>query len=591
MYKCKLNIFDVWTSHERGFIDSQGFKIKLLCVIVALIFFAQVAVAQESPEANSTFFEVRDYYYLKKDGNYEPYFVSGYRQAPTPGATPILFLLPTIGVKASSIRYFRNDGTAFEPTKADAGEIVSISISPSYSAAMPSATQIPGIAAALEGLSDYRYLPPPIRSSGQPVIASYGTLPEFRAAIYEDYAAYQSVVDAQQKRAASYSQYQKRGATLTNVEVKLVIGGDVVASRTYSGSLTNMGQVTLTSPTLFQVNQIREGNFELEVASRFRDGRTSSISAWFDTKAAIHAFVNETQEALTKSRTSGFQIFGIGKRRSRMSTSIQSALRTNDSLETTNNSRVVMYDATDEMVMEFERVFFPSLSRQEVIDRHLSEAAKAREAGNLGLAKLHTDYANAILEQDQIKEVDGLAAAAALSAGDYAGFLASGVRAIDSKNQRADTYRRLENRDAVVRQSTNWDQVRTVTVNREVSVLVPFHPPRKLMPRLGLCGVRQNVPFILNANRITRRERSGLLITCVEENSPAAEAGLYPGMVVLSAGDITNVATLSQLDDATKGMTPGEVLDIVVLDVPGPYSQISKTSLIEVRTKSRPLGE
>jgi hypothetical protein len=563
---------------------------RVLCAAFGLLL-AVPGHAQDKIEPNSTFFRVQDYFYPNQNGDYEYYQVSGYRQAPSPGVAPTIFLLPTIVVQQSDIKYFRPNGLPLDPSSGELPGL--ITIKPTYFAGMPGPAQMPAIAAALDdGVSTFRYLLPAQRNGNAPVMfAEAVAAPHIRAAIEEDYAAYQSAVDAQSQMAAKYSGYQKRSAPLTDVEVRLLVGGEIAASKSYTGSLVSMGQISLVAPTEFQANQIRSGNFELEVVSRFRDTKTGSISASFDARTAVNSFVEETQKALTKSKSSGFQVFGMGSRRSKISTSINSSMKANGTVEQMDRTQVVMYDASDAMIAEFESKFFPSLSRQEVIDNHISAAAEAQAAGNHELARLHADYADAIGKHNQMKEVDTVAAAAALSSGDYAGFLAHGVRSINGNDSKANSFRRLETRETVVTQATNWDQVRIVTVNREVSVPVMLEPSRNYVPRVGICGIRQDVDYgwvKMNVwGQPQMHPEKGVMVSCIEAASPAAMAGLLPGMTIRFIGD-DRIRTVADMERALRSVEPGDTVNFYVVQSPGPSSPVSTDRLIRVTSKRGP---
>lgn len=562
---------------------------KVICVALGLLV-ASSSYADIEP--NSTFFHVQDYFYPKPNGDYEYYQVSGYRQAPSPGVTPTIFLLPTIVVKQEDIKYFRANGSPL--SSIDSIELPGlITIKPTYFAGMPSPTQMPAIAAAIDdGVSNFRYLQPALRNGSAPVMSTEASnSPQIRDMIVQDYTTYDAAVNAQNQATDRYAAYQKRNASLTDVEVRLLIGGEVAASRIYSGSLVSMGHINLLAPTEFQSNQIRSGNFELEVVTRFRDTKTSSISANFDARSAISSFVEETQKAITKSKSSGFQVFGMGSRRTKMTTSIENSMKTKDKVDLMEKTQVVMYDASDAMIAEFEDKFFPTLSRQEVIDNHIAAAAEAQASGKNELAKLHTDYADAISQQNQMKEVDTVAAAAALNSGDYAGFIAHGVRSINGNDSKANNFRRLETRETVITQATDWDQVRTVTVNRKVSVPVMLEPSRKYVPRIGICGMRQDVDYgwvRLNALGYPQSfpERV-LMVSCVEVASPAAMSGLLPGMAIRFIGT-QRIRTTADLEAALQAVEPGETVSIYVAQTPSPSSQLSSDRLIQVQTKKGP---
>lgn len=543
-------------------------------------------------EPNSNYFEVRDYYYPAANGDYQNYSASGYRQAPSPGVAPLIVLLPTITVAKQDIKFFRANGTSFDPKNEPDVPAGLITIRPRYLSTMPNANQTAAIASVLDGLSTSRYLPASLKNAGMPVMSqeAFNALP-IRLAIQEDYGNYDARFAAQEKLAEKYLSYQKQNVALLNVEVQLLIAGTVAASRTYPGSLSSLGEIALMSPTEFQANQIREGSFELMVVSRFRDTKTSSINASFNAQQAVNSFVEETQQALTQSRASGFQVFGIGSRRSSMSTSINKSMQSKDSVELMEKTQVVMYDASDDMIAQFESKFFPQLAREQVIERHLAASAEAQKSGNQGLAEAHAQYAKAVAAGDQMKEVDSVAAAAALSAGDYAGFLAHGVRAINNSSSLSNNFRRLETRETVIAQSTDWNQVRVVSVSREVSVPVVMAADQNYAPRIGICGIRHDVDYnwvYFNSWNVPQSAWiKGVMVSCVEANSPASQAGLIPGMILRSIAG-AQVQTAADAEAAIKSKVPGDVIRFRVAQSPSPSSPVSTLRVIDVTSKRGP---
>ncbi|MFJ4376090.1 PDZ domain-containing protein [Pseudomonas japonica] len=562
---------------------------KRMLVVVAGMLVSGLGLAVEP---NSTYFEVRDFYYPTANGDYQNYSASGYRQAPSPGVAPTLLLLPTITVDKQGIKFFRNNGTAFDPQSEPDTPVGLITIKPKSVSTMPNNYQTAAIASVLDGQSVDRYLPVSLKNAGMPVMTqeAFSALP-IRIAIQDDYIAYDARLAGQEKAAQQYHDYAKQNVALRNVEVQLLIAGTMAASRKYQGSLSSLGEIALLAPTEFQVNQIREGSFELMVVSRFQDTKTSSIHATFNAVQAVNSFVEETQQALTKSRSSGFQVFGIGSRRSTLSTSINQTMQSNDKVQVLEKTQIVMHDASDEMVARFESQFFPELAKQEVIDRHLAASAEARKVGNLELAKVHADYAVAIKEGDKMKEVDGVAAAAALSAGDYAGFLAHGVRAINSNNTKADNFRRLERMETIIEHGKIWDQVSVVSVSREISVPVVMPTVQKYAPRVGICAFRHDVDYqwvALNAwNMPQLFPLKGVMVSCVEANSPAALAGLIPGMFLRSVGG-NQVQTVADVAQAILDREPGDVISFRVAQSPSPSSPVSTIRVIDVASKRGP---
>lgn len=555
-----------------------------LCGTAALLcLLPVVGTAQIAP--NSSFFAVQDYYVPNTAGDYVRYRVAGFAQPSAPNISPTLFLLPTITVSTDDVRFFRPNGTQFTPTTYDS-VVGSMTITPRVVNTMPNDRHIPGIAAVLEGRSLEVFPRPSWKGANNQIpMRADAQMSPIANEIRADYTEWDAQVAGVDSLAARYRNYQKRMATLNEVEVELLIGGATAAARAYSGSTTSLGALTVLSPTQFQVNQVRAGNYELLVRARFPDMKTSFISANFDAVQAVKSFVEETQSAITKSKSSGFQVFHIGSRRNKMKTSINQSLRTNDQVETMQNTSVVMYDASEDMVRQFESDFFPELAQQEVVDRHLNAADSARRAGNLGLAKLHQDYAEAITQANQLKEVDAVAAAAALNQNDFAGFLAHGVRSINSNDQRANNFRRVVHNEIEIRQKTSWNQTRQVTVLREVSVPVSVETAIAQKPWIGSCGFRMGVPYTAivrnQYGQPVPQNIQGLVLTCVMQGAPLGAANLLPGSFIYKVGS-EDVTSLADLDRALDAYDPGDTIPVWVAEpTPGsPFTRYTRYNVV-----------
>jgi hypothetical protein len=249
-------------------------KLTKIAALAAALCAGDAFAQSQAVDPNSSFFQVDNYYALTPSGDYERYQVAGYAQVPAPGASPLLFFLPTITVGAQDVAYFRVNGQPFDPRLEPNAQVGSITIKPRSVTTMPTATQIPGIAATLKGEAISAFRVPAWKSSGQPVMEPQAAQ-WFGPAIQQDYAEYERALAEQDALTQHYRTFQPHSATMQNLEVSLMIGDAIAASRTYTGSISSLGVITLMAPTEFQVNQIVAGNFELLVTSRFRDTKTS----------------------------------------------------------------------------------------------------------------------------------------------------------------------------------------------------------------------------------------------------------------------------------------------------------------------------
>ena len=105
---------------------------------------------------------------------------------------------------------------------------------------------------------------------------------------------------------------------------------------------------------------------------------------------------------------------------------------------------IAIEDAPPSLVRYFEEQFFPELSERSVIANHNDAANRAREKGDSSRAEIHAKYAKAIENHDADLEATAIAEAAiALAAGDYATFLAKGVRFRNESNRRSDSWHQV----------------------------------------------------------------------------------------------------------------------------------------------------
>lgn len=552
--------------------------------------FASAASGQEV-DVNSRPFSVNDYFYPDSSGDLRPYRVMGFAQPPGTSTQPRLVILPNTMLGESSVRFFRANGIAYTPGAGDREPAASVQVIARVAPSLPGDMQLPAIAAALEGRSEPGFwTPPAVNTSGAPLMHPLAAMsPQVSMAIYQTYAAYNQEVAAQKARGEAYKTYLPQQANLSELALSLVIDGEVVATRrfagTYASSAGTLPALTLAGPTLEQQNKIRQGAYELLVSYRFRDTRVASINANFNAYQLAEEFLSETQQAITKNRSSGFQVFGIGSRRSKITTSINRQVDSQYRGERTQNTQIVMYDATDDMLQQFESAFFPRLQLQDVIQGHLNAAVAAAEGGQQDLAKIHTDYAAALQSSNAMAEIDSVAAAASLAAGDYASFIAQGVRASDNNDVRANNFRRIVTDRREYETNVYWTQVRQVSGQHAVSTIVQPNAERYQRPRWGFCGLTP-APFVAIERNAwggpQQVQRHGLLVTCTVAASPALISNLIPGTIITAVAG-RPVQTLDDFSEAFRGYQPGENIQVQVFN-PQP-NQFTTYPTVNVRLK------
>ena len=538
---------------------------------VMAVSLATPVVAQERIQPNSQYFMVSDFFVPDASGELEEYRAAGFAQPGATGVSPRLWLLPVMSVDPESLTFYDERGIPFTPSQYSDRTAASISVPIRYDASMPDARERAGIAAALKGESLNRWathwLAGPDRPFVHPPLAGN---PAVGNLVFQAYQQYKPFYDKLGQYAKAYEGYQPHAATLNEVRVQLLVDGEVIAMRDYSGSLVNFGNsmpsLTVTAPTLYQQNKIAAGDFEVNVGYRFLDAKTSVVEGRYDVRQVLRQFVEETRRAKTKRTSSGWQVLGFGSRRSRLKTSLEENFTSNANVEQMEGTRVVTYDATDDMLDSFEAAFFPALSKQQLFDRHMKAAEQAQASGKDDLAKLHRDYATAIANDDEMAEVDIDKAAAALSAQDYAGFIAHGMRFSNSSHQRTDNFRRVINTTAEIEQRKEWLDYRTQTVQRETTVPVAIEAGREWKAAMGLCEAG-NMTVPIFRPYMPPQPRQVTVLSCIEPQGPLHKAGFQPGMWVVDF-DGQTVSSISDIENLLAAREPGDHINVRYIDVP-----------------------
>lgn len=371
---------------------------------------------------NSKKFSISEYYYPDLRGNLTKYVCHGFVQPRAGTAKARLFLLPVLNRDENKVKYIDSDGNEFKPV--GGSKIAkSIIIPVKISSELPNVTQIPAIVSSLEdGVTQPVYIRPMVTGPNN-TFYIYQPAAVMQPTLIQSASGYKSMYDKQQKLVERYANYSPELASLTEVEVAVLIEDQIIANKSYKNTLLfNNGLLTkieVVSPSLYQQNRVLGGNYDLLVTYKFRDAKTSTISARFDAKKIINHFLEETQKSMKKSSSSGWQVLGFGSRKKTLKTSLSIAMKENYKGENYQSTEVEMFDATDDMIEEFERDFFPEITRERAIENHRAAAAEAASNGNNALRDLHLKYVASLENSDPNLDVDIEKAASALSAGDY----------------------------------------------------------------------------------------------------------------------------------------------------------------------------
>jgi len=520
---------------------------------------------------NSKRFFVDDYFYVNARGNYDRYSTHGFiAQSPSNVAAKV-FILPSLGITGDEITYISEDGNTFRPYGSTVARSIIIPVN--FEAKLPGSNQYPAIYLADGQPGDnWQILPLMSNPNGTILMSNNPPVPlgpitgQITNNINTAAQEYANHYKTQQDLINNFgSKYDLELVNITELEIEVIIDNEVVSSVSYPGSIVNnsglLTEIAVVRPSLYQQNRIKGGNFLLSVSYKFRDVNAQYINARFNVRRIINQFVQETQRVARSSSSSGWQIMGFGNRRKRIRTSISYDLQQQMQDRTYEQTVIEMFDASDALLEQFEATFFPSLSRQRVIEGHLAAAEDPTVPSEL--RALHLRYAEALQVEDPNLEVDVEKAAAALSKKDYAGFLAHGVRMGSSSGSSNSNFRRVVNSQADIEQNQQWTQVRNVSIQHKVTQLVKPHEEDYHEVWLGLSGA---IPFnyLDQPNQFSQPvQRTGLVLRGLMTNGPMHSAGMAAGMLVESI-EGQRVGTREELLSLLEDYEPGDELDFRV---------------------------
>jgi hypothetical protein len=569
---------------------------KLRIALAAAAMAGPALVSAQVPP-NSRYFSVEEYFYRDSTGNYRPYRVAGFASPAQTGNPARLIILPTLYIDERSARFFDAEGRVFDPSAG--GRAQTIVLEPRITNALPTQIQIPAIGGALTGVNEREHLMAPLLNTmnlpymfeghlAPPASYNWGNI---AFAINQHYQAYTNQVSQQATRGLAYASHLPQQGNVSQLKVSLLVGGEVVATRVIPGnsiSPNRVASISLQNPTPVQQNMIASGDYELELSYGFRDVSTASIQARLDAVAVVDQVLRETQTATTRNSSSGVQILGFGSRRTKIKSALDQQISSQHNETNIQGTSIVSYDATDAMIERFENAFFPKTDIGDVIRSHREAAAAARQQTppNTRLAEVHEGYANALASSNQLAEVDMEKAAASLTAGDWAGFLAHGVRAASNNDRRVNEFRRVITNHEEIRRQNSWSELQQVTLQREATSVVRPPRTRDRPAYWGICG---KVPTTFNAfvanswSPGSWQGREGVLITCVHEGSPAAQANLVPGRIVTRIGS-RPVRDLADWEEVTQMYAPGDQAQVGVFHHLYPMN-VSEERVLTIRLR------
>lgn len=532
------------------------------------------ALAQQ-PTSNSTYFEVTDYMMPTQDGQWQHSDIRGYIEQGGNSSKASILILPRIILTADDVAVFDDNGSQFNPADDPTRPVRAIQIRPLFLRDLPTPVEMPAVAGAVLG-QPQKFPVLDILRMGDGSAARDGQVfalgPATIQMLDNHQFGHEQARAQQESLVAQIDGYTMEPVAIQGVKMTLTLDNEVLAERVFEGSFVTGTQtlpaLTVTRPDAYVSRRLAEGGGEIEVAFRFNDTSVALIDAAFDTNLFISSFVEAHQRIVTTGSSSGFSFLGFSYRRNSIRQSIDQQVRSNFNANLVEGTRIVTLDATDAMMERFEASFFPTITRQQAIESHLTKANEAAAANNPQLEQMHLDYAKSLQDGIQLDEPDMAAAAAALAAQDYAGFLAAGVRAGFESNSNTAVFRRLDQRQVTINQSRTWLDVQKVTVARELSYLVAMEETAVLKPWIGACNVGVlpvNGFQGCNVNFVQPYSDSGILLSCITAGGPLANAGIGAG-VVLMAIDGQKVPTMQRFNQVLSQQRVGDNVSLRFFD-------------------------
>lgn len=213
---------------------------------------------------------------------------------------------------------------------------------------------------------------------------------------------------------------------MTELEIIVKAGNDVVYTQQFPGTWITTGgtlkDIVIDNVSEYVKNLIGQGNAEIILSYKFKDSRSSTISARIDAMAVVDQFLSEAYKSSVSQRSSGWSFLGLGSSRKSMKSSFDQQITQQYTGNTLANTTIEMYDADESMIKQFEDAFFPNLTKQDAIQNHINAAAKAEQEGNTALQQLHLQYVDELRSNNPNLTPNIDAALAALGKNDYVGF-------------------------------------------------------------------------------------------------------------------------------------------------------------------------
>jgi hypothetical protein len=539
--------------------------------IIVLSLCTQLAYSQVTPNSNR--FEVKNYIALDDDGRYNPYYAHGFVENVGNGSNPSLFILPLLEINLEKIKFIDVNGN--ETTK-NGNDVISISIPISSYLSLPNESQKAAIGAALNTGTTLKLFYPPIFKNNFGVIPINPNAGVWTGQIIAQATQYeQNFINPQQQLISSYLKYKAQIISLSEYEVIVKVGNDVVYDERFSGTLISMGNtlddIAIDRPTDYVKNRIANGNFSIVIKYKFKDSKGSFINAQIDAQRIINQFLSEDQKSSVSQSSSGWSFLGFGSSRKSIKSNFDQQVNEQFTDQRIASTTIEMYDADDQMINMFEDAFFPTISQQKAIENHIASAERAKLEGNTQLMQYHLDYAKALQTNNPNLEADIGKAVASLAQKDYVGFIANGVRWGDYNASDNSSFRRTLNSNEMTTMLSQWSQTKKISVQHSVTQKVAFSQTVDYRASLGLIdGIAypSTNMYITNGWSTVVKSIRGVILGPITVGGALHQNNISPGSLITKIGS-QNVFDGQSLTNAMNNYKPGQTVSIVLIEQVG----------------------
>ncbi len=556
----------------------------LLIIFLILIGSTREVYSQPIPP-NTNRFSVINYIALDGKGKYVPYTVHGFYENVPKGSTGKVYILPVLKFDISNIKYIDGSG---KQTHQHSGNIRTLIIPVTQELTLPNESQKASIGAAIRSTAISVYYPPVVKNlNGQPMLSpllnSNPVLAGQFISLANQYEA--TVIAAQQQLINDFNtNFQSQIVSPNEVEITVEAGGDLLYNKSFPGTyIVNdmFKNISIENPSEYVKNVIADGNVEISVSYKFKNSKVSSINARFDATEIINRVLSEAFQISSSQKSSGGAFLGFGSSKKSMKSSFNEQVNSQYDKETIAGTRIEMYDADEDMIDTFEKVFFPDISEEEAIKNHLAAAEKAKAEGNEKLQNLHLDYANLLAKNDPNLSPNIEKAVAALGKNDYIGFIANGVRWGKNSGHVKTSVKRLLNSTEMTKMVNDYSSLKTISVQHSVTQPVIAKKEIKYRPSTGMI---EPIPWEGQLYMFNGFNAPLMNIKCIFAGPITVGGALHrnnilPGTLIKSIGSYP-VYDMQSFSDALKNYEPYEKIYLtLIVPMNGNYTVYQEKSV------------